>query len=336
MTLKSPFSLSRALKAQKKLRRLVETVARQSWPLAKSTKAKKKHVRPQFVERIGFGSNPGRLKMKVYVPPRLARNSPLVVLLHGCLQTPESFDAGSGFSALAGRRRFALLCPQQSRSNNANLCFNWFRPSAVARDRGELMSIKQMIDTTISDHRLDGSRVYIAGLSAGGAMACALAATYPDMFDGVAIFAGLPFGAARDAVSALSLMRSSVERSALAWGDLVRLASPGATLWPPLSIWQGSDDRTVHPANAEAILSQWLDVTGLERNAAILRMKPWGRVERWQAGGRDLISYYRLDGFGHGLPVGKDSLAGVKGGRDRFVLPAGVSAPRELMKLWGL
>lgn len=336
MTLKFPFSLGRTLKAQKKLRGLVEKVARQSWPLVKPAKAKKKPAQPQFVERISFGSNPGRLKMKIHVPPRLARNSPLVVVLHGCLQTPESFDAGSGFSALADRRRFALLYPQQSRSNNANLCFNWFRPSAVARDRGELMSIKQMIDSAISDHHLDGSRVYIAGLSAGGAMACALAATYPETLAGVAIFAGLPFGAARDAVSALSLMQKGVEKSAQSWGDLVRLASPGPTLWPPLSIWQGSNDRTVHPANAEAMLSQWLDVTGLGRSAEVARKMPWGTVTRWRAGGRDRISYYRLDSFGHGIPIGEGGRAGVKARRDQFMLPAGVSAPRELMKLWGL
>ncbi|WP_245423967.1 hypothetical protein [Rhizobium sp. M1] len=84
------------------------------------------------------------------------------------------------------------------------------------------------------------------------------------------------------------------------------------------------------------MLSQWLDVTGLERSAAIARAMPWGAVERWRAAGRDRISYYRLDGFGHGLPVGEAGPASLKAGRDRFVMPAGVSAPRELMKLWGL
>ena len=258
------------------------------------------------------------------------------MILQGCFQTPESFDAGSGFSKIADRREFVLLYPQQNRSNNDNLCFNWFRPSAVARDRGELMSVRQMIDAAISDHSLDRSRVYIAGLSAGGAMAFALGVTYSEMFAGVAIFAGLPFGAARDVPSAMSMMKSSARKPSAEWGDLIRQVSPGVITWPSLSVWQGSADGTVHPTNADAILSQWLNVTGLESRPSNARTTTWGSVRRWPASGRDQVTYYQIEGFGHGFPVRDRSQASAKRVHDRFVLPAGISAPNELMKLWSL
>jgi poly(hydroxyalkanoate) depolymerase family esterase len=336
MALKFPFSLKRAVQTQKRVSRLVAKVIGQSWPSPKTARVKKKPVQPRLVERNGFGSNPGRLAMKIHVPPKLPRNAPLVVMLPGCLQTPESFDAGSGFSKMADRRGFALLYPQQSRSNNANLCFNWFRPSAVARDRGELMSIRQMIETAISDHHLDRSRVYIAGLSAGGAMTCALAATHPAVFAGVAIFAGLPFGAARDVASALSVMKSGARKLPKEWGDFVRSISPGVSAWPPIAVWQGIADRTVHPANADAILSQWLNVTGLEFSPSTSRATFWGRVRRWRTGDRDQIIFYQLESFGHGLPVRGRDRAAPNPDRDRFILPAGISAPHELIKVWGL
>lgn len=332
----SPFSLKRAFKAQKRVSRVLSKVVVQSWPSPATKKSKKKHVAPRLVERNGFGSNPGRLTMKVHVPPGLKSNAPLVVILAGCLQTPESFDAGNGFSRISDCRGFVLLYPQQNRSNNANLCFNWFRPSAIARDRGELMSIRQMIAAAISDHRLDSSRIYIAGLSAGGAMALALGATYPEIFAGVAIFAGLPFGAARDVGSAMSLMKSSANKSSMEWGDLVRSVSPGVIAWPSLSIWQGSADRTVHPTNADAILSQWLNVTGLDNRPSTTRTTTWGSVRRWRASGRDQVTYYQIEGFGHGFPVRTRGRGAAKLIENRFVLPAGISAPNELMKLWGL
>src|SRR6185312_12587651 len=117
----------------------------------------------------------------------LANKPALVVVLHGCRQTPESMDAASGFSKLAKDRGFILLYPEQTHSNNPQKCFNWFRPSEVARDRGELLSIKQMVEHAVKRHRADRARVYVVGLSAGGAMTGALIANYPDMFAGAAI-----------------------------------------------------------------------------------------------------------------------------------------------------
>ena len=143
-----------------------------------------------------FGANPGALQARIYVPEALADNASLVVVLHGCTQTAAAYDLGSGWSRLADELGFALLFPQQQRSNNPNLCFNWFEPGDARRGAGEVHSIRQMIEAVVTGHGLDRRRVFITGLSAGGAMAAAMLASYPEVFAGGAIIAGLPFGAA--------------------------------------------------------------------------------------------------------------------------------------------
>ncbi|EPE96655.1 extracellular catalytic domain type 1 short-chain-length polyhydroxyalkanoate depolymerase [Rhizobium grahamii] len=330
MSLKLSKSFSRFLKNQKKVRRLIETSFLR---IPKQKFGRRRRVvipKPALGEVADFGSNPGRLRMKIFVPKRVPPRPALVLFLHGCRQTPESFDLASGFSKLAAQRGFILLYPEQREANNSQRCFNWFRPSAIARDRGELMSIKQMINHACRQHHVDRSRVYVAGLSAGGAMTSALLVTYPDLFAGGAIFAGMPYGAARDAISALRVMKSGPTRSPREWGDLVRTASPERKRWPTISIWQGSGDRTVHPDNAIAATSQWLDVAGIDTATAKQLHKPWGNLVRWDGFQKAQVSVYTLRGFGHGLPV-KQNLKS-----DPFVIEAGISAPLELLRLWGL
>ncbi len=149
-------------------------------------------ARSPLVEIGGFGTNPGALKMFAYVPEPLPRASALVVVLHGCGQTAAGYDFGTGWSTLAKRYGFALLMPEQQAANNANTCFNWFNPGDVARGRGEAASIRQMVARMVADHNIDPRRIYITGLSAGGAMTSVMLATYPEVFAGGAIIAGLP------------------------------------------------------------------------------------------------------------------------------------------------
>jgi feruloyl esterase len=178
----------------------------------------------RLTEVTGFGSNPGALRMFKYVPadPQPA----LVVVLHGCTQTAASYDFGAGWSTLADRHGFVLLLPEQQPANNANNCFNWFLADDIERGQGEAMSIRQMVEKMIVDHGIDRRRVFVTGLSAGGAMTSVMLATYPEVFAAGAIIAGLPYGTATNAKEAFESMGQVRARSAREWGDLVRAASP--------------------------------------------------------------------------------------------------------------
>ena len=149
----------------------------------------------RLTETVGFGTNPGDLKMFSYLPrdQRARQKLPLVVVLHGCTQNAARYDTGAGWSTLATRYGFALLMPEQKPSNNANTCFNWFNPEDIARGSGEALSIRQMIARMAREHGIDQKRVFITGLSAGGAMTAVMLATYPEVFAGGAIIAGLPY-----------------------------------------------------------------------------------------------------------------------------------------------
>ncbi|WP_275789332.1 extracellular catalytic domain type 1 short-chain-length polyhydroxyalkanoate depolymerase [Pararhizobium gei] len=289
-------------------------------------------------EVTSFGSNPGRLRMLRYVPPKLPRKSPLVVVLHGCQQTAEAYDRGSGWSTLARERGFAVVYAEQTRSNNSNLCFNWFRPSNVARDRGEVMSIRQMIAKMAAAHGIDRKRVFVTGLSAGGAMAAAMLAAYPDLFRAGGIIAGLPYGAARDVQRALSAMKTAPERSAAEWGDLVRAAAPASRKFPAVSIWHGTHDQTVDLSNAEALVAQWLDVHGLDAGA-VTQSEVEGHVRKvWKdKAGNAAVELYLINGMGHGTPLKpRSALRPRADTAGPFMLDAGISSSMHLATAWGL
>lgn len=335
MRLKIPMPLSFILGQQKKLRKKI-LKAVPSLPLVAPARPVvpkgPRTVRARLQEVTGFGTNPGHLRMLEYVPPKARRGAPLVVVLHGCLQSADDFDKGSGWSSLAREGGFVLLYPEQRKSNNPNLCFNWFRPSAVARDRGELMSVRQMIDNACERHHIDRKRIYVQGLSAGGAMASALLATYPELFAAGHIVAGLPFGAARDAMSALSVMNAGVNRSGREWGDLVRAVTPEVKKRPTISIWHGTADRVVSVANARATLAQWLDVYGLDEEDGKRVTIKGQEAKVWNdAAGKPLIEFCLIDGLGHGLPIMSRRSATAKAAMP-YMLEGGISAPTHMSR----
>ena len=217
------------------------------------------------------------------MPDELQPKPALVVVLHGCGQTASGYDLGAGWSSLATRYGFALLMPEQQSSNNANGCFNWFNPEDTARDSGEACSIRQMITRMAGDVGIDPHRVFVTGISAGGAMTSVMLATYPEVFAGGAIIAGLPFGVATNVREALNAMFQSSSHPAGELGDLVRHASHHKGPWPKLSVWHGSADRQVNPANANEIVKQWLDVHQLP-SAPRMRREPSTAI-RTKSGG---------------------------------------------------
>jgi poly(hydroxyalkanoate) depolymerase family esterase len=284
-----------------------------------------------------FGSNPGALRMFTYIPPHVPGECALVVVLHGCSQTAASYDRGAGWSTLADRYGFALLLPEQQRANNPSGCFNWFQAGDTERGHGEALSIRQMVGEMVSEQGIDPARVFITGLSAGGAMASVMLATYPEVFAGGAIVAGLPYGAASNAQQAYQSMFQCPPRPARAWGDLVRAASPHEGPWPRVSVWHGSADATVIPSNAGEIVKQWTDVHGLSSHPIVEETVDGYPRQVWRnAAGDDLIESYTIPRMAHGTPlaVGEgDDQCGVAGA---FLLDVGISSSYHIAKFWGL
>ncbi len=281
-----------------------------------------------------FGSNPGELTMAAHLPEGLPAGAPLVVILHGCSQTAADYAAGSGWQTLADTLGFALLAPEQKTSNNANRCFNWFEPDDIARGGGEALSIRQGIDTLLVDQELDPARVFITGLSAGGAMTAVMLAAYPELFAGGAIVAGIPYRCALELLDAWSCMSPGRDRSPDAWGDEVRGATSFAGPWPRVAIWHGDADTTVVPRNADEGVEQWLDVHGL--SPAGYEDELLGEVEHraWPAlGAASLVDAYLVPDIGHGVPVDPPGGCGTAGA---YVLDAGICHAAVAAALWGL
>jgi len=290
-----------------------------------------------LVEIDGFGTNPGALKMFAYVPEQLPRASALVVVLHGCGQTAPGYDFGTGWSTLANRYGFALLMPEQQAANNANTCFNWFNPGDVARGRGEAASIRQMVARMVADHKIDSRRIYITGLSAGGAMTSVMLATYPDVFAGGAIIAGLPFGIASNVREALGGMMQSTSRPAGKLGDLVRKASKHKGPWPKVSVWHGTADRTVNPGNANEIVKQWLDVHGLPAAPmSAVDVDGHPREVWWNTDGETVVESYTISDMAHGTPLGLAGNDEPYGAEGAFLIEAGISSSYHIANFFGL
>ena len=290
-----------------------------------------------LVEVTGFGSNPGDLKMFSFVPDELQPKPALVVVLHGCGQTAAGYDLGAGWSSLATRYGFALLMPEQQSSNNANGCFNWFNPEDTARDSGEACSIRQMITRMAGDVGIDPHRVFVTGISAGGAMTSVMLATYPEVFAGGAIIAGLPFGVATNVREALSGMFQSPSHPAGELGDLVRHASHHKGPWPKLSVWHGSADRTVNPANANEIVKQWLDVHQLP-SAPMSEGTVDGYPHQvwWNADGETTVESYTITDMAHGTPLGVADNDERYGAQGAFLIEAGISSSYHIASFFGL
>ncbi|HEY2048127.1 MAG TPA: PHB depolymerase family esterase [Caulobacteraceae bacterium] len=301
--------------------------------LARPTASAPPRLRPTPV----FGDNPGGLRMWSWTPVDIPRGAPLVVVLHGCGQSAQGFAVGTGWLTLAQRRGFALLAPEQTRANNPGRCFNWFEPQDTARGRGEAASVRAMIERMFELHRLDRRRVFVTGLSAGGCMALALMAAYPELFEAGAVIAAAPVGAAsnlREAMIFLGHPRAVDERALAAQ---VRAASGHTGRWPRLAIWQGQADRTVAPANAHAIAAQWLALQGLSdqpphhEESGPVRRSVW--TDRW---GKPLVELDLVEGLGHGAPIAAFVGPEALGRPGAFLLEAGVSSTLEIARFFGL
>jgi poly(hydroxyalkanoate) depolymerase family esterase len=255
-----------------------------------------------LVQVGSFGSNPGNLAMYHYKPDGLPNGRPAVVLLHGCTQNATGYFNNSGWRKYADLYGFSLIVPQTSSANQPLSCFNWFELGDISRGQGEAASIRNMVTHSVNSLGTDASRVFVNGLSAGGAMAAVMLSTYPDVFKAGSIAAGIPYKCATSSAGTSSCQYSGVEKSPQQWGDLARGGYSGyGGPFPRVSIWHGSSDSTVVPKNATELIDQWTNVRGVSQTPTSTQSLPSNTT--LQVFGNNDVRYYRVQGMAHGLPI---------------------------------
>jgi len=267
-----------------------------------------------------FSNEAGSRTYKLFIPSRSqGQQLPLIVMLHGCTQSPDDFATGTRMNFLAEERNCFVVYPEQPSGANQAKCWNWFRTGDQRRGGGEPSLIAGITRRIMRDHAIDSKRVYVAGLSAGGAAAAVMGATYPDLYASVGIHSGLACGAATDLPSAFVAMRQGSEAEGSG-----RAGSPVPTI-----VFHGDRDTTVHPKNGDRIIEQAANATS--PTTRVLR----GRVPHGHAytrtiladgGGQTISEHWNIHGAGHawsgGSPAGS------------YTDPRGPDAAREMLRFF--
>lgn len=264
---------------------------------------------PGDIVRGAFLHGAGSRDYLLYLPPGWERASlPLVVMLHGCQQDADDFARGTRMNEAARRAGVLVLYPVQSQLANPGRCWNWFSPQHQSRDGGEPALLAALVEQIAEAHRVDTRRIYVAGLSAGGAMSAVLAQTHPELFAAIGVHSGLAFGVATDVMAALGAMKHGP--------SVFQNAQPPDL---PTIVFHGDEDTTVHPVNGERVAALGADD---------------GEVERAQAsGGRDYTRRFKADtehwlvhGAGHAWSGGHPD--------GSFTDPAGPDASAEMLRFF--
>lgn len=275
-------------------------------------------------------------RYKLYTPPTSHRQGmALVVMLHGCTQNPDDFAAGTNMNALAREQGFFVLYPEQSKDANAQACWNWFKHNHQRRGSGEPAFIASLAQRMVLEHGLDPHRVYVAGLSAGGAMAAILATTYPDVFAAAGVHSGLPSGAAGNVAEALMLMNDGRGRSA-GFGE-----KPSVEHTVPTIVFHGDKDKTVHPSNGERVVDVVLKSkagngngesrpgaahsSAVEQGISVGGCK-YTRTIYNKSSGDPLVEHWVVHGTGHAWSGGS--------ARGSYTDAAGPDASREMLRFF--
>ncbi len=266
-----------------------------------------------------YSNTAGTRSYKLYVPSnRTGERLPLIVMLHGCTQSADDFAAGTRMNALAEEQGFLVAYPEQHAMANAKHCWNWFKADDQHRDHGEPSLIAGITRQIIRDHNADPERVYIAGLSAGGAAAAIMADTYPDLFAAAGVHSGLPSGAASDLPSAFDAMRIGAA------------AKDRDTCPIPTIVFHGGKDAIVHPRNGDAVAAQALGtVAGLRRTMEHGRVPgghAYSRMIYADPEGRTICEHWRIDEAGHAWAGGSPS--------GSHTDPNGPDASREMVRFF--
>jgi poly(hydroxyalkanoate) depolymerase family esterase len=281
----------------------------------------------QFVAG-SYAHQAGTRPYKLYIPTRYSGEPlPLVVMLHGCSQSADAFANGTRMNALAEERQCLVLYPEQTPAANRSRCWNWFKRGDQRRDHGEPAIIAGMTREVMHRYRIDPDRVYVAGMSAGGAMAAVMATAYPEIYAAVGVHSGLACGSAHDLPSALAAMRGM---QALMPRDHSASAT-GAPVTPTI-VFHGDRDRTVHPRAGEHLVSRSLAQNGASRDDASTERAqvPGGhaytRTSHRDPTGRVVLEYWQVHGGGHAWFGGSP--------RGSYTDPKGPDASREMIRFF--
>jgi poly(hydroxyalkanoate) depolymerase family esterase len=274
-----------------------------------------------FVEGA-YSNSHGSRRYKFFIPSGdTGKPLPLLVMLHGCLQDPDDFAVGTRMNAIAEEQRMFVLYPAQAEAANQTRCWNWFNAANQRRDHGEPSIIAGMTREVIGAHNIDARRVYIAGMSAGGAMAAIMAANYPDLYAAVGIHSGVPFGAAQNLVAAIAAMKDGAASG-------TRLPSKSI----PLIVFHGDQDIMVNSRNAEQLVFQWLGPApnGIPDPSTVQASEGNGRAftrTRYHDGaGHAVAEIWLVHDAGHAWSGG--------GAAGSFTDSAGPDASREMLRFF--
>ena len=273
----------------------------------------------QWIDGV-FARGHHQIAYKLFVPATGAgQPRPLLLMLHGCTQDPDDFAAGTRMNQLAREQGFLVLYPAQTQHANSSKCWNWFKPQHQQRGRGEPATLAALTQSIVEGQGIDPRRVYVAGLSAGGAMADILGRAYPELFAAVGVHSGLPTGAASDLMSALSAMKQ---------GPAASLPPSDAGL--PMIVFHGDADGTVHPRNGEALVRTALAGRDGASDASHNGRSPLGRAftRRVHDGAPDqpAVEHWLLHGAGHAWAGGS--------ARGSFTDPTGPDASAEMLRFF--
>ncbi len=284
----------------------------------------------QFTELKSVNENPGNLSAS-YFSPKIARPS-IVVLLHGCAQEGEELAKQSGLLGLAKKHDFALLIPQQSFRNNIKRCFNWYSSDDYAKDEGENLSIKNMILTL--KQQLGSERIFIIGLSGGGAMASSMLVNYPELFNAGAVVAGIPFPCADGLITGISCMKNGPSQTADELSLIVNKLNPQQNNWPKLSVWTGKDDAIVNPLNSITLAEHWASLAGITAPPKVQKATGY-TITTWKNKQKNThVELIVVANLGHGIMVNPNEVNG--GEIADYLLASSISTAKHIIDFWQL